>query len=276
MEVGLFVKYGTKWFNGVHGHRGDVSYESRVYSNVLDSLRFSTPRFYGVHRERDGTPWLFLEYMGKGYPASWSMSPEPIIRSAAWIGRFHAANERRTKDPGLRFLRRYDSQYYRGWARRARRLFRRGFPWILPVCEKFEKGVPKLLSAPQTVIHGEYFGSNVFYQRGLSRPIDWQSAAIAPGEVDLASLTHSWVSPVVKRCVREYVRARWPGGEPEYFREVFELARTYMSLRWLGDPEMMSEFAFKAGHRSVSQNVILAMQAMSEIRSAGQKLGFTD
>ena len=272
--ISFFIKYGTRKFDGVYGHRGNVSYEAKVYQNVLQSLDFSTARFFGVHMdEKYGTPWLILEYMGIGRPASWSSDTAPIIRSAGWIGKFHAATEKRTSDDQVGFLRRYDAEYYRGWARRARRLFRHGFPWLAPLCSEFERKIPKLLEAPQTIIHGEYFGSNIFYQRGVSRPTDWQSAAIAPGEVDLASLTHSWISSVVRKCEREYVLSRWPGGAPDYFRETVDLARAYMSLRWLGDPGLMSEFAGPRSHRKVSQNVILAMQAMLELQSAGQRLG---
>ncbi len=272
--ISFFIKYGTKKFDGVYGHRGNVSYEARVYQDVLQGLGFSTARFYGVHKdEKNGAAWLILEYMGKGRPASWSTDTEPIIRSAGWIGKFHATNEKRIRGGQAKFLRRYDADYYRGWARRARRLFRHGFPWLAPLCNEFERKIPKLLEAPQTIIHGEYFGSNILYQRGVSRPTDWQSAAIAPGEVDLASLTHSWISSVVRKCEREYARSRWPSGIPEHFQETLDLARAYMSLRWLGDPGLMSEFAGRRGRRTVSQNVILAMQAMLELHSAGHSLG---
>src|SRR5439155_702258 len=90
--------------------------------------------------------------------------------------------------------------------------------------------------APRTVIHGEYFGLNIIYQNGTSWPADWQSAAIAPGEIDLASLTHSWPRPLVRKCEREYRRSRWPDGAPDDFPEILEAARAYMNFRWLGDP----------------------------------------
>src|SRR3989454_8070043 len=124
-----------------------------------------------------------------------------------------------------------------GWARRTRELFahlQNRFPWLLDLCDEFGTLTPRLLEAPRTVIHGEYFGLNIIYQNGTSWPADWQSAAIAPGEIDLASLTHSWPRPLVRKCEREYRRSRWPDGAPDDFPEILDAARAYMNFRWLG------------------------------------------
>ena len=273
--ISFFLKYGAKKFDGVYGHRGGLPYEARVYSEILDGLGFSTPKLYGVYNDGSRAPWLVMEYMAGGMPASWSKDPEAMVRSAGWIGRFHAANEKRVRDNELKFLRRYDSDYYKGWARRTKRLFRgvhAKFPWLGPLCDEFVDRIPRLVEAPQTIIHGEYFGSNIVYQRGVSRPIDWQSTAIAAGEVDLASLTHSWVSRIVQRCEREYVRARWPDGPPGYFPETLDVARVYMNLRWLGDPALMSPLVSRGGKPKVKKSVLLAMQALINLHSVGERL----
>lgn len=241
--VRLFVKYGTRRFDGVYGHRGDLAYEAEVYRAVLGPLRLSTPALYGIHRDpRSGAPWLILEYLDGGTRASWMRSPRAMVDAARWIGTFHAANARRWRSPPLAFLRRYDAPYYVGWARRASRLlrpFRARYPWAAPLCRRSEVLLPRLERAPQTVIHGEYFGQNILYQRSRSRPMDWQSTAVAPGEIDLAALTHSWPAPVAAACVRAYRRSRWPHGAPEGFGRTLELARLYTDVRWLGDPGLM-------------------------------------
>ncbi len=276
----LFVKYGTREFDGIYGHRGNVAYEAEVYGKVLEPLGISTPKFYGAYKDRvRKNTWMITEYMGGGYPASWLRDPTAMIRSASWIGKFHAANEKRHKTGGFTFLRKYDASYYRGWARRTRRLFRdfhSRFPWLRTLCDEFEKEVPTLLEAPQTIIHGEYFGSNILYQRGLSRPTDWQSAAVAAGEVDLASLTHSWNNRIVESCMREYKRSRWPHGIPKDFPRTFEVARAYMSLRWLGDPGLMSSFVKLPKKSYDSKNIFLTMQAMLELHLAGKRLGLVE
>jgi len=277
--LGLFVKYETGKFDSAYGHRGNVSYEAKVYREILNPLALSTPKFYGIYNsESDGATWLITEYMGRGVPASWSKDPKAMTRSARWIGKFHAANEKRIQNSNLNFLRRYDEDYYIGWSQRTKRLFRRvhaKFPWLIPLCNEFEKRVSRLLSEPQTVVHGEYFGSNIVYQQGVSRPIDWQSTAVAAGEVDLASLTHSWASNVVQNCEREYTESRWPMGAPASFQETLEVARVYMSLRWLGDPRLMSPLVTRQGRPVVSKNVFLAMQTMLELRLVGKRLGLT-
>jgi hypothetical protein len=271
--LGLFVKYGTRNFDGVHGHRGNVSYESKVYQEVLRPLRASTPSFYGAYQDKVGKiPWLVLEYLPGGTPASWSKDPRAMIRSARWIGRFHAASEKLLPSPRLRFLHRYDANYYKGWSRRTKQQFSRfhGLSWIPDLCDQFEKQIPRLLASPQTIIHGEYFGSNIIYQNSTSHPADWQSAAVAPGEIDLASLTHSWPTRIVQRCEREYCKSRWPSDAPNSFEETLEVARLYMNLRWLGDRSLMAPLLRGQERPIPSKNLKKFIRGLYE---AGDRMG---
>ena len=269
----LFIKYGTEEFDGGFGHRGDVSYEARVYRDVLQPLRTTTPTFYGLYRDGgSGTPWLITEYL-RGVQSSHSHDPNATVRAAEWIGRFHAAFERRQRDAQLRFLRRYDRAYYLGWARRTDELFapfKGRFPWLSPMCREFRTLVPRLLAAPKTVIHGEYFGLNIIYRNGTCGTTDWQSAAIAPGEIDLASVTHSWPRELVRKSERAYVRARWPQGAPEEFEDILDAARVYMNLRWLGDPGLMTP-RFGPSGRPVAPT--RAKKFLKELYLVGEKLG---
>ena len=239
----VFCKYGTNDFDKGYGHRGGVSYEASVYSEVLAPLRASTPTFYGVYNEkRSGRTWLLLEYV-EGASQDISKTNDAVIHAARWIGRFHASSENQLSRRRLSFLRRYDEPYYVGWARRTNRLFgdrRSELPWLPRLCSMFEELVPDLLGARKTVIHGEYYPSNVVYRDRMSRPADWQSAAVAAGQIDLAALTQNWPRRMVNRMVREYKRTRWRGEEPDNFDRIFGIARVYMILRWLGDPNLAS------------------------------------
>jgi len=270
----LFIKYGTETFDGVFGHRGDVSYEARVYREVLQPLGMSTPRFYGVYRDpRTRVSWLVLDYLNGGRPTSHLHDPNAMVQAARWIGRFHAANERRLPDPRLKFLKRYNEAYYMGWAWRTKKLFaptHARFPWLAPLCDGFGPFVHSLLAATRTVIHGEYFGLNVVYQNGTSWPADWQSAAIAPGEIDLASLTHSWPTPLVKRCEREYRRSRWPDGAPTNFEETLDAARFYMNFRWMGDPVLMTLLLGSMARPKIPKKV---KKFIKELRAVGERAG---
>ena len=270
----LFVKYGTREFDSLYRHRGDISYEAKVYRNILQPLRISTPTFYGVYRDEiTRVPWLVIEYL-EGSRGHWSRNPEAMISAAIWIGKFHAINEKRLLSPGLKFLHRYDRKYYMGWARRANRLFgnlQTRFPWLPTVCEEFGTLLPILLErATLTVIHGEYYSPNTLYQDGICSPVDWQSAAIAAGEVDLASLTHSRPRQLVQKCEREYCESRWPKGAPDDFEEILEAARVYMNLRWLGDPSLMSRLFSPHGEFIPSDKF---KRMIKGLYSAGRRTG---
>src|SRR5262249_18722561 len=107
-SVRFFVKYGTRDFDSLYHHRGDVSYEAKVYSKVLQPLETSTPKFYGVYRDRiNRVPWLVIEYL-EASRGHWSRNSDAMISAARWIGKFHAMNEKRVSDPGLKFLHKYD------------------------------------------------------------------------------------------------------------------------------------------------------------------------
>ncbi len=279
----VFCKYGTSNFDKAYGHRGGVSYEAAVYSKVLSPLHTSTPAFYGVYREkRSSQTWLLIEYL-KGASRDVSKTNDAVIHAAQWIGRFQALNEKRISNDRLSFLREYDANYYVGWARRTNRLFGSRpteRPWLPRLCARFEELVPYLLNARKTVIHGEYYPTNIIYQDGKSRPADWQSAAIAVGQIDLAALTQNWPKRMVERLAREYVRARWPMGEPDNFSRLFGIARVYMTLRWLGDPGLASPsirrsiFSRRSKRLSIrSQNLVRKYRRfIEELHSEGESL----
>jgi thiamine kinase-like enzyme len=158
--------------------------------------------------------------------------------AARWIGEFHAANERRAVKASMRFLTAYDSAYYRGWPRRSRLLARRHsltHSWLEPLCRRMEDEIVALADMRPTIIHGEFYPHNVMFQRGIVRPVDWETAAVAPGEIDLATLTEGWSRSECCEIEAEYKLGRWSGDAPASFLRNLDLARAYMQLRWLGD-----------------------------------------
>ena len=105
---------------------------------------------------------------------------------------------------------------------------------MAPVSERLDACVAPLLTAPRTLIHGEYTPHNVLFRDGSIYPVDWESAAIAAGAIDLAGLTDRWPADVVRACEFEYERARWPDGAPAQFNQELAAARLYWQSRWLG------------------------------------------
>ena len=92
-----------------------------------------------------------------------------------------------------------------------------------------------MLASPRTIIHGEYYTNNALIRNRLIYPVDWESAAIAAGEIDLAALAERWPRAIVQECEVEYQRARWPAGAPPEFERRLSAARRYLHFRWLGE-----------------------------------------
>ncbi len=68
-------------------------------------------------------------------------------------------------------------------------------------------------------------------------------------------------------------RARWLRGVPDGFEDTLGVARVHMNLRRLGDPGLMSPLVPRRGRPLVSNNVLLAMQAVLHLHSVGERLG---
>lgn len=235
-EIRLFCKYGAGGHDA-HGHRGGVGYEVEVYRRVLAATALPVPRFYGTAAGRAGEVWLAIAYLDGCLRLRDSRDLAHWEQAAAWIGHFHAEQEARKRDPTLSFLIDYDAAYYTGWARRTAQnaiALNLNFPWLVQLCEAAQTALLGLLEPPQTVIHGEYYPKNLLIHGGSIYPIDWESAALACGEIDLATLTDRCDPQTIQRCERAYQQARWPKGAPPHFTRTLDLARLYVHLRWLG------------------------------------------
>ena len=247
-ELQLFCKYAAGCNHKAHGHRGGVEYEASVYRHFLQPLMASTPAFYGMYVDESSDHlWLILEYLDNSQRLSIMAIPPtmPIVQAAHNIGRFHAASQTILSGTPLPLLKLYDAEYYRGWSRRTLEFSNTTqdrFPWLPPLCEQFEHDITDLVASPLAVIHGECYPENILFQDGMIYLIDWESAAFAAGEIDLAMLTERWSDEVARQCEREYQKTRWPMGPPANFERRLNLAQVYLQLRWLGDrPEWTTQ-----------------------------------
>jgi thiamine kinase-like enzyme len=263
--IRLFCKYEAGRSHSVYGHRGDISYEALVYRNVLVPSKATTAKFYGEYTDTTTrSKWLVIDYLEKSVRVSKTPEPEAMRLASRWIAQFHAANELHRSTPSVRSLKTYDAEYYLGWVRRtllfARNLQER-FRWLPILCKRFEKSVvPLLLKMPMTVTHGEYYPRNILYSKRTIYPVDWESAAVAVGEIDLASLTEEWPAKTVRQCEDEYLRTRWPEGSPPDFERAMGAARLYLLFRWLGDrPEWTTDAD--------------ALRSFKRLRRAGEQWG---
>ncbi len=261
----LLCKYGgdTPTLTGAVEYYGDIAYEGDVYQNVLARTDCSVPRFYGSFHEPDsGRRWLVLEYLGGGQSVSKMVYQYPLSLAAAWIGRFHMLHEDTVCSPRFSFLTRYDQWYYHRWVQRVLRLsgsLGEKAPWMAELCTAFLGPVADRLLSHTTVIHGEYYPKNVLIRDGTVYPIDWECAAVAAGEIDLAALTEGWPEEESRACQRAYVEARWQGRGPSGFEQRLDAARIYFQLRWLGGrysnstsdsyPQWRLELMYQCGRR---------------------------
>ena len=225
---------------GNSDHRGGVAYEAQVYRRLLRPLNVSAPRFLGTYLDRrSGWTWLFLELLEEAYPLEYGQ--HRMAQAAAWLGQFHAAAEARLKARPLSFLRVYDLDYYRQWARRAAQSaapVARRYPWLAGLCERIREPFELLMSRPQTVVHGEFTVHNILLHERTVKPVDWESAAVGPGEIDLFSLIEGWPRRTMRQCIEDYVKARWSDEAPREFDRALDAAYVHLLLRGLGgDPK---------------------------------------
>src|SRR6476646_2259861 len=92
--------------------------------------------------------------------------------------------------------------------------------------ERHEQVVEALLALPRTVIHGEFYASNVLVAgtSGDARvaPVDWELAAAAPGLTDLAALVSGWSPAEREELVEAYSTVP---GVPSFGSEELDFAR---------------------------------------------------
>jgi phosphotransferase family enzyme len=249
-EMRLLVKHGPCGVRNAHGHPVGPEYEAAVYETVLRGFGLAHP-FRGSHRDPGSQSMcIVLDYLDGGW---WRLhrveDPRAIVHVAAWVGALHR-NAAARVGALAGALNHYDREYYAGWARRSLRYLRHladDFRWLGDVCRAFAELGAGLAAGPLTVVHGEFYPQNVLVHGETIRPVDWEWAGIAAGEVDLAALTEGWSSELTEASERAYAEARWPGGASADFARRLDSARVYMHLRWLGDrtdrveaPELMA------------------------------------
>ncbi|MEI8376326.1 MAG: hypothetical protein WCJ35_26200 [Planctomycetota bacterium] len=234
----LFCKFGPLAEAVQPTHCFGVAYEAQVYDQLLSAWQDDVPRLHGaLLDETTQTVGLALGYLDGATPLHQVPQPKAGLLSAArWIAGFHHWSETAAVPS---FLHRYDTEFYRVWMQRAGHFTRHLhelYPWLPELCERCQRHLPAMLP-PATIIHGEYRANNILDVHGHNMATDWESAVLAAGEIDLASLTWDWDDNMASLCEQEYCLARWPDGTPDDFALRLAAARVFLHLRQLGDSE---------------------------------------
>ena len=262
--VRLFCKHESGASDGSHGHRLGVAYEAEVYRQLLARAGVSTPRFYGGWTDGTGNhALLVIEYLDDALRVNetrdWRLS---LLRTAVWIAKFQLLVTQRRLELPRSLARRQGHDYYLGWSQRAADSVARAGPHdaqLEPIREGFERSLDLLTEGEHVPIHGEFYPRNVLVHEGDIRPIDWESTALAAGEIDLASLVERWQPDVVDACCAAYAQARWPAGPPSDSQSRLDMARIYLHFRWI---------AVRSTPRDSMQ------WRFEELRTIGARLGF--
>jgi aminoglycoside phosphotransferase (APT) family kinase protein len=226
----------------------DPGREPAAYRALLPQGPPGPPRFFGAVVEADRS-WLFVEWV-EGRELFQVGERELWEQAARWLARFHAAlapDLDRHRAEGR--LIEHDAAFYRGWIERAERFAaERGDGSAATVAwlrERHERVVEALLALPRTVLHGEFYASNVLVASASDSvptpvgkksdarvaPVDWELTAAGPGLSDLGALVSGW-----PRADREALAAAYaaePGIAP-FTAADLDLARLQVAIQWLG------------------------------------------
>lgn len=260
----LFCKYTAGVDYTGHGHRGGVGHEIATYRHILARTNKFRPKFYGGYTDPEtGQYWLFLEYLDGCLRVGKLNDPVTMGKTARWIARFHVNSQLVLSKKHVRFLKRYDREYYLGWISRtvdfAASNYRKS-SWLHHLRARAEDFLSPLLCSAPTIIHGEYYQHNILFHQGRVCPVDWESAAVGEGLIDLACLTDGWESKIADACTAAYIQTRWPEGAPAEFAKVLKAARLYTTVRWLGDDSDFTRSAGARGHWMQLRNLMTGLE----------------
>lgn len=225
--------------------------EIGFYRSVIPGERPGTARLHASEADeaRDRF-WILLERV-PGMELYQCGDLELWREAARWLARFHgrfsAAPCRLEALAAEVGLIRHDAGFYRTWIRRARAIqHRRGAPRaeMDRLAEGYERGIERLLSLPRALIHGEFYASNVLVDERAGHsprvcPVDWETASVGPGLVDLAALVAGGWSEEERAAIARAYRDEWASCAPaplpaEDFRPGLDLSRLHLAVQWLG------------------------------------------
>jgi hypothetical protein len=239
--------------------------EIQVYRWILPYAPAGTATWYGaVVNPTIRRYWLFLERV-RGLELR-HVGEFSIWQGAArWIARFHrsfpAAGVDRLASTARLLV--YDEAFYWTWLERARQIAS-GRPPMPQLIDRIARGydtvVRRLVSMPQTVIHGEFYPCNIVIEKTGRQvrvcPVDWEMAAFAPGLMDLASLMTGFSDRRQRALIRAYRSAarNVDGQSPaswKHFVSDLDCCRLHHALRMLGwsekfEPPPQHEFNWLA------------------------------
>jgi len=198
--------------------------EVEVYRALLAGAELGTPKLYGAVADpsRDQY-WLLIErVVGRElYQVGEIEIWEAVMR---WLARFHRHFQGRALTPSLL---QYDRDFFLSWRDRASSIAGIDAP------EGYEEVAELLASLPTTLLHGEFYASNILVVDERICPVDWEMAAIGPAVIDVAAVTSGWEESDQEHLVQAYLEEASAQKERDFARDL-DCARVQLALQWLG------------------------------------------
>lgn len=222
-----------------------------VYRDFLSRVPLNTAAYYGcASSDADGRVLLLLEKV-EGLELYQQGDLYVWCLAARWLANFHIHFASSNWADWQPCLAQYDENFYLRWLDRAEHNIncRKTNATASDVaCElagdvvaECRGTIAELLALPVTLLHGEFFPSNILVRpiAGVDGicPIDWETAAIGPGQFDLVQLTSgNWSAEDRKAIEESYVDAAIAAGamlERPAWDNTLRLCRLHNAMRWL-------------------------------------------
>ncbi len=217
----------------------DPSREIAMYRDVLDPTELGTAvPFAWVLDDDASRHWLFLEHV-RG-DLLWQIGDlESWKEAARWLGRFHRHPALQRRAATVQLLHR-DAAHHRRWLQRARQL-RPHEPAMSSIAAAYELALTRLGRLPITLVHGEFYPSNIVVRREQDPhvicPVDWELAGLAPGVMDLAALVSGWEEAqevLLIEAYREGLELRGAAPSIEDLTRSVWCSRLIQCVQWIG------------------------------------------
>ena len=224
--------------------------EIEVYRRLLGPAGVGPKLVASMASRETGTYWLLTEKVSGR--EMYQVGDVPVWCAVAeWLARMHDCFARVDVEAVTReaALIEYDRRWYSTWMERALDFFadrnpresRRDRSALRWLADRYPQVIDRLMTLPATIIHGEFYSSNVLVLDGDDErrvcPVDWEMAAAGPGVIDLAALTLGRWSDGDRRAVISAYASTVRGSGTSTIADAIDavmLAQIHLSVQWLG------------------------------------------
>jgi hypothetical protein len=215
--------------------------EPFVYQSILQGRDLGTAGFHGCGENPLGGLWMLLERV-PGVELFQVGDRKIWEEVARWLARAHGTFLVPARHlSGTSPLLTHDAAFYRRWPLRALDCQKASTGLLTRVQRRWEELVDRLLHPPRTILHGEFYASNVLVVRGDRGirvcPVDWEMASLGPSLIDLAALTSGWSAPGRGAIAAAYCDELDRQGsplDPASFATDLTYCRMFLCVQWLG------------------------------------------